>query len=531
MNAVIYARYSSDKQTEQSIEGQVRYCLDYAKQHDLTVVNQYIDRGLSGTNDRRPAFQQMIRDSGKRLFKVVLLYKFDRFARNMYDSAIYEHKLEQNGVKVVSVTEPIGEGNESIILKAMLRATAEIYSRQLSDNVKRGMRESALKAHSTGGYIPLGYKVEDKKLAIDNKHAWGVKYIFERYYEGDTKTQIVNALKEKGFLRPDGKPVTVQNLTYILSNVKYTGVFVYEDVRIDGGCPAIISSDLFDACQERVERAKKHFGRRPPEDVDYLLFGKLFCGYCGKPMSGDSGTSRSGQKHHYYTCYTRKSKKRTGKTCRKKSEKKGFLEWYVVKQTLDFVLTDDRIDYIAAKVVEAYDQASDPGKVKECKKRLSEIDREVTRLVDALVKTDNQTAIDKINNDLTLLETQKADIEGELVGLQIARQNAITQDEVKKWLKSFCVGDALDTEFQKKIIDTFVNSIYLYDDKIVLFWNVKDSKQVSYIDMLKYADQLDDSGGTECSSSLLSGEPRETLSEHIKYIFLPDVFGCVIPRD
>ena len=137
MNAVIYARYSSDKQTEQSIEGQLRFCNQYAEAHGYTVIENYIDRGISGTSDNRPQFQRMIADSDKKDFSFVIVWKLDRFARNRYDSAIYKNKLKKNGVKVLSATEGIGEGDESIILEAILEAMAETYSRQLSQNVRR----------------------------------------------------------------------------------------------------------------------------------------------------------------------------------------------------------------------------------------------------------------------------------------------------------------------------------------------------------------------------------------------------------
>ena len=88
--AVIYARFSSHNQTEQSIEGQLRECYAYAKRNELIILNEYIDRALSGTTDNRPQFKQMIEDSKKGGFDFVLVYQLDRFARNRYDSATYK---------------------------------------------------------------------------------------------------------------------------------------------------------------------------------------------------------------------------------------------------------------------------------------------------------------------------------------------------------------------------------------------------------------------------------------------------------
>ena len=118
--AVIYARYSSDNQTEQSIDGQLRVCEEYAKQNDILVLDTYIDRAMTGTNDNRPDFQRMIRDSAKRTFGYVLVYKFDRFSRNKYETAIHKKALKDNGVKVISAMEYIPDSPEAIILESML---------------------------------------------------------------------------------------------------------------------------------------------------------------------------------------------------------------------------------------------------------------------------------------------------------------------------------------------------------------------------------------------------------------------------
>ena len=142
MKAVIYARYSSDKQTEQSIDGQLRICRDYAGQNGIELIGNYIDRAVSGRFDNRPNFQLLIKDSKRSLFDTVLVYKFDRFARSKYDSAIYKRQLKRNGVKVVSASEYIPDAPEGIILESMLEGYAEYFSAELSQKVKRGQVES-----------------------------------------------------------------------------------------------------------------------------------------------------------------------------------------------------------------------------------------------------------------------------------------------------------------------------------------------------------------------------------------------------
>ena len=129
LKAVIYARYSSDNQREESIEGQIRECTAFAEKNGITILKHYIDRAYSAKTDNRPEFQRMINDSRQRLFDIVLVWKLDRFARNRYDSANYKNILKKNGVRVVSANEPITfnhkDGAETITLEDIETALAE----------------------------------------------------------------------------------------------------------------------------------------------------------------------------------------------------------------------------------------------------------------------------------------------------------------------------------------------------------------------------------------------------------------------
>ena len=193
--AVIYARFSSHGQNEQSIDGQLRICNDYAANKNIMIVGHYIDMAKTGTNDNRPEFQRMIEDSKKKQFDYVLVWKFDRFARERLESAINKHKLKKNDVKVLSVTEPTGG---SVVVEAIYEAVAQKYSEDLSENVRRGQKESVLKGTTLGGTAPLGYKRVDKKNVIDEDEARIVRFVYEEYANGTTKKQIINKLNLKG---------------------------------------------------------------------------------------------------------------------------------------------------------------------------------------------------------------------------------------------------------------------------------------------------------------------------------------------
>ncbi len=477
MNAVIYARYSSHGQTEQSIEGQLHVCHEYAERQGFTVVGEYIDRALTGRNDDRPDFQRMINDAKKHAFQAVIVYKLDRFARNRYDSANNRYKLKQCGVKVMSAMEQIGDNPESIILEAVLESFAEYYSVDLSQKITRGRRESATKGKFIGGIIPLGYKSIGGQLVIDEAKAPAIQYAFERYAAGIPKKDIIAELNARGYRNNNGKPFSNTAFLTAFKNEKYIGVLSQGGIDIENGCPALIDKATFDKVQARLAQNRRT-GARNGAKVDYLLSGKIYCGYCGGCMFGVSGSGRNGQ-FYYYSCAGRKKER----TCNKAHEKKAFLEWYAVEQTVQYVLTPDRIDTIAAAVVAQYDSEFNDSKIKELERRIAKLNRDIDKFTDALLDVPKGGRA-AIYAKIEAADAQKTDMEIDLSKLKIANKIRYTKNEISAWLRQFCNGDAMDEAFQKRIIDTFINSIYLYDDRTVIFYNIRDGKQISYIDAM-----------------------------------------------
>jgi len=353
MNAVIYARYSSDSQREESIEGQLRECREYAERNNMTIVGTYIDRALSAKTADRPEFQRMIKDSAKELFEIVLVWKLDRFSRDRYDSAHYKRILKKNGVKVVSVKENISDGPEGIILESMLEGYAEYYSADLSEKVVRGMTDNALKCKFNGGMMPIGYVIDaEQHFQIDPLTAPFVLEAFKRYDGGATMKEVRDALNAKGVTNQRGGELTFNSIQHMLNNRRYMGEFSYRDMVIPDGIPAIVPKELFDRVQEKLAKNKKAPARHKAED-DYLLTTKLFCGYCGAYLCGESGTSRTGKVHHYYKCVSVK-KKRT--ECHKKPVRKEWIEDLVVSETMKMVMDDKAIEAIVSMLMDLQDR-------------------------------------------------------------------------------------------------------------------------------------------------------------------------------
>ena len=309
MKAVIYARYSSDNQREESIEGQIRECTAFAEKNDITVLKHYIDRAYSARTDHRPAFQEMIKDSDKHLFDMVIVWKLDRFSRDRYDSAHYKVLLKKNNVRVVSATEVISSGADGILLESVLEGFAEYYSADLAEKVTRGLTENALKGKCNGATRPVGYVVDDEQhFQIDPLTGPFVLEAFKRYADGATMKEVVEFFKEKGIKNSLGRDMNLNSVQRMLSNRRYMGEYTFRDIVVPDGIPAIVPKELFDRVQEKMAKNKKSPARHKAED-DYLLTTKLFCGYCGAYLCGESGTSRTGVVHHYYKCVSVKKKR------------------------------------------------------------------------------------------------------------------------------------------------------------------------------------------------------------------------------
>lgn len=468
MNAVIYARYSSESQREESIDGQVRECTEYAVRNGYTIVGTYIDRALSARTADRPEFQRMIAESEMEQFEIVLVWKLDRFSRDRYDSAHYKRILKKNGVRVISAKENISDGPEGIILESMLEGYAEYYSAELSQKIRRGQHENAMKCRNNGSMPPLGYCIDKNSgvLAIDPLDAPIAQEIFKRYAAGERICKIVDSLNARGLKTKHGNPFRVAGVSNMLKNRKYIGEYKYGEIVVADGIPAIIDSDLFERVQMRME-ANKHAPARAKAKVDYLLSTKLFCGTCGRLMVGESGRGKQGVVYHYYKCAG--TKRNLG--CKRKAVKKQWIERIVVYVTITKVLTDTTINRIADAIVAMQDQ-EDP-MIPVLKSQLRECEKGIENLLNA-IQAGIFTASTK--ERLELLEKQREDLDNCLIKIKM-KHPIYTKDQIVTWISQFKYGNINDKDYQREIIDIFVNSVFLYEDKIVFTYNFKDGTE------------------------------------------------------
>ena len=479
MTAVIYARYSSDSQREASIEGQLRDCKDYAEKNGITVVGTYIDRAYSAKTDDRPDFQRMIKDSGKKIFDVVLVWKLDRFARNRFDAVNYKYQLEKNGVHLVSAMEPISQGPEGIMVESMLIGMAEYYSAELALKVARGERENALQCKYNGGVVPLGFTIgkEDRLYHIDPETAPIVQEIFTRYADGEPAEKIAASLNERGLRTRTGKPFVKNSFFQIFRNRRYIGEYRYKDIVTPGGIPAIVDQDLFDRVQQRFEQNRIAHGRPAKEDVSYLLTTKLFCGKCGTLMGGESGTSHMGNTYYYYKCG---NAKRHGKAhCDLKAIRKEPLERFVVDTAIKVIFSDEIIEQLIDLVMEA--QQKENTRLPVLKDQLRDTEKRLANLLEAI---EQGILTPTTKQRLDELEARKEALNTSILEEEL-KKPVLTREWMRFWFEKFRKGDMRDMEHQRQIIDTFVNSVYVFDDRVVLNFNfTDDSKTISREEVL-----------------------------------------------
>jgi DNA invertase Pin-like site-specific DNA recombinase len=491
MNAVIYARYSSDNQREESIEGQIRECTAFAEKNGITILRHYIDRAYSAKTDNRPEFQNMIKDSGKKLFDMIIVWKLDRFARNRYDSARYKALLKKNGVKVMSATEVISEGAEGIILESVLEGYAEYYSADLSEKVIRGMTENALKCKYNGGPIPLGYQVDkERHFQIDPLTAPFVLEAFQRYERGETMANIQHWLNEQG-VRNKGKELTFNSVRRMLNNARYTGEYRYRDTVVQGGMPVVVPQDLFDRVQKKLAENKKAPARYKAEET-YLLTTKLFCGNCGAMMFGESGTSHTNKTYRYYKCANTKKRK----TCHKKPVPKEQLEDLVIGETMKLLMNDAVIDAIVAMVMELQDKENTNLPLYE--QQLRETETAIQNMLDAI----QQGILTKSTKSrLEELEATKEALEIKITNEKLTKPR-VSAEFVTSFFEGFRKYNVKKPEHRKRLVDTFVSAVYLYDDRVVITFNYKDGMKTISLDNVKSAMSKQEKGSDlDCNGS------------------------------
>lgn len=483
-NVVIYARYSSHNQTECSIEGQIEECKRYAELNDYNVINTYIDRAKSGTKDNREEFLKMIEDSKKKEFKYIIVYQLDRFARNRYDSAIYKKELKTRDIRVLSSRENITEDASGVLMESMLEGMAEYYSLELGQKVRRGMNYNGENFYYNGGTVPLGFKLQEitinienslkpiikKKYILDNEKASIVQKIFEMYANGSKMVEIISTLNSLGVKTAYNKSFNKSSIRRILENKKYIGTYTYNGIETSDAIPRIVSDELFNRVQMELVKNGLAPSRNRAKN-EYLLTGKLYCGDCKEKMTGTSGTSKTKELHTYYICKNSKAHK----NCTKKRIKKDYLEDLVVlfaKRTL----TNENINKIAKKIVDIANNEQNNQVLKTINKNIKENEKKKNNLLQAITECEDAIVRKTLFDEIAKL-TQLDTIYNNALVEEKSKHLQLNYKEVKYFLTQIKNNNINEFKYKKMLINILINKVYIYQNKAVIVYNVSNVKQ------------------------------------------------------
>ncbi len=452
--AVLYARYSSDKQREASIDDQIRVCRDFCNAKDIEILRQYTDYALSGKTDQRPEFRKMIANAPESDYVVV--YMFDRFSRDRYDSATYKKALRECGVRVISAMEKVEDTPEGGLQEGLLEILSEYYVADLARKVRRGMEGNAFKARNNG-YKLFGYDTdpETRRYVINEGEAACVREMFALHIRGENVNSIARTMAERGWTTSKGTPVDYNWAYRILNRRAYTGLYSWGGIEVEDGMPQIIDELTFSRSQAVVPKK-----RRADESwEDYRLTGKLYCGSCGQPMHGCGGTGKSGRRYYYYAC-------KANGGCSRSWVRRELVEDSIADAVLDICSNEEKMRMVARRIVEAYTEpGEEQAEIEAANQQIAALEREQHNLTKAAM---NGFVTDEMVERNEQIKLQLKNLHNRL-GILASQLCEVTEDDIVSFMTHGF--DRSDEDF---VFGNVVNKVYLFADCALIVFNFRD---------------------------------------------------------
>lgn len=489
IRVVIYARYSSDMQREESIDAQLRYCKEeIARNPNMVLVGVYYDEALSAKDniEKRDDFQQMIKDGMRSdKFDAILVHKFNRFARNTYDSAVYKHKLRDAGIRVLSATQKIDDSPEGRMMESVIEAMDEYYSDNLGLEVKKGLRENAY-AGKHIGIAPLGFVIgEDGKLREDKKTSYLVRTMFDMYLQGHGMQSIALELNRKGYRTPRGNMFSTKAISAILKNERYAGTYLADvggdHFRIENNHDALITPIAFQKAMD-IRKKQNHKPRINSKHL-YSLTGKMHCALCGAKYCG-GGKSKSrivnGVKKGvvYYICPNKKFGK-----CTNTSVNRDKIEKLICSHILDNLLTDESIAKIADEfeaVLKEYKDSVPNEGLEDLKRELKKTRVQEEKLLDLYLDPDSPLDKATLNERVKKAQMRILAIEKEIKSHYVTENFKMGREDAVQYLYDLKANfDEEDKFAVKAFMDTFVEQVVVKKQDIEILYKV-DFNQKMY---------------------------------------------------
>ena len=455
MTGVIYARYSSDKQTENSILGQVRECKVFAEKEGIEVINIYKDEAISGrTAIKRPAFLKMISDAEKHMFDCIIVWKGDRFSRSRADAAKYKSELKKLGIRVLSATEANVTGPEAVLMDGINEAFAEYFSVELAAKVERGMTQNAIDGRYNGGRTTLGYKVVNGVVMLDEEIAPIIKEFFELYADDVYSVpQIMEIFDRKGY-KYNGHPFKRSTLFRAIRNPRYYGHYEFKGTVNDNIYPAIVSKETWEKARAKAEMThRKSISYKAKQD--YILSGKLICGECLTYFIGDSAYSRNGTAHYYYTCPGKKHK-----GCTMERINKANIEDAIVQAVIDLLWSKKDIERYVRIFMNAAKETVNK-QSEHLAKALRDTKKSIANITAAIELGANfEALIPRLNQLMAIQKEQEKDLQRSRI-----ESGAFDEESLRRFLDRLKLRNYISTDERKFLVEMFIDTIYLYKDK------------------------------------------------------------------
>ena len=413
--AALYLRVSTPRQADHdlSIPDQRRQLEAYCLSQGWEVAAEFVEPGVSGADDRRPAFQAMI-DAGLEkppAFDTIIVHSFSRFFRDQFQFEFYLRKLAKNGVRVVSITQVLGDDPASEMMRRIMTLFDEYQSKETAKHTLRAMNENARQGFWNGARPPIGYRVVDaeqrgakikKKLEVDPIHAETVRRIFRLALEGPDNRGPVGVMAIACWLNENnirtryggrwGKGMVHQ----VLTRTTYIGQHRFNTYDVKKGrakpaeehaimeVPPIVTVAEFEAVQRSLKARSPKMMAPRAVGGSTLLTGICFCACCGGSMTLRTGTSRSGREYRYYTCATKAVKGKTG--CSGVTLPMDQLNAAVVEHLETRLLDPDRLAVMMDHMIARRDDWVTERRlhVADMERRATEADTKLARLYEAI---------------------------------------------------------------------------------------------------------------------------------------------------
>ena len=482
--AIAYYRFSSHSQNEASIDQQRELAHAWADAHGFKIVKEYEDAAISGTTEDRPGFQQMLSEVAKIRPRVLIMWKTDRLGRDKYVLAMAKRTIRDAGCEIRLLAENIPtDGPEGVLIEGLMDAMAEYYSRQLSQNIQRGMDYNAQHALYNGHKL-FGYGVDKstKRYIVDPDTAPFVQRMFAEYAEGKAMQTICDELNAQGLRTTRGAKFGVKTMNKMLQNRAYIGEYRHGDIVVEGGMPALVDEETFDKVQRKFAENKRKGSQRARgmDENDaprYWLTGKVYCGKCGSTLQGVSGTSGTGRTYYYYYCSAQRRKQCTLKKVRKEK-----LEDAVTMILRSILHDSENLMSLAVDAAAYYEKNyRDTGYLDGLEAKRREVEKSLANLVKVI---ESGLISETVTERLVQLEEQKRALNEAIEAENI--RAALCEDEhtIKAYFEKFLHADFDNPETRDQVLEYFVDKIYLTDDGLVVTsWYSEDRTEVTW-DML-----------------------------------------------